>query len=88
MLGVFDFIGYSYNFFYVFIIFGDYFVYFVFFLDFVVRKEVLVVENILSFFEIIGLILLVLVGNFLIVFWFIRFLCLIFESSSEYLKVL
>lgn len=60
----------------MFIIIGDYFVFFVFFLDFLVRKEFFVMEYILSFFEMIGLIFLVLVGNFVIVFWFVRFLIL------------
>lgn len=60
----------------MFIIIGDYFVFFVFFLDFLVRKEFFSMEYILSFFEMIGLIFLVLVGNFVIVFWFVRFLIL------------
>lgn len=84
--GVFDFIGHSHNLLHVFTTLGDHFAYSVFLSDLAARKEVLAAENIPSFFETIGLTLLVLVGNLLIVFWFIRSLRLTSESSSEHSK--
>ena len=84
--GVFDFIGQSHNLLHVFTTLGDHFACSVFFSDLAARKEVLAAEDIPSFFETIGLTLLVLAGNLLIVFSFARYLRLTSESSSEHSK--
>lgn len=81
--GVFDFIGHSHNFLHVFTTVGDHFAYSVFFSDLAARKEVLATEDIPSFFETVGLTLLVLAGNLFIVFWFARSLRLTSASSGE-----
>lgn len=85
-LGLFDFIGQSHHLLHVFTTLGDHFAYSVFLSDLAARKEALAAEDIPSFFETIGLTLLVLVGNLAIVFWFARSLRFTSDSDSEHSK--
>ena len=79
--GFFDFIGQSHNFLHVLTTTGDHFAFSVLLSDLSARKEFLVTEHTPSFFETIGLTLLVLVGNLAIVLWFAR--SLISNSSGK-----
>lgn len=84
--GMFDFIGHSHNFLHVFTTLGDHFAISVFLSDLAVRKEALAAEDIPSFFETIGLTVLVLAGNLLVVFWFARSVRLTSETDSKHSK--
>lgn len=84
--GMFDFIGQSHNFLHVFTTLGDHFAFSVFLSDLAARKEALITEDIPSFFETIGLTLLVLAGNLAIVFWFARSLRLTSPDKIEHNK--
>ena len=79
--GFFDFIGQSHNFLHVLTTTGDHFAFSVLLSDLSARKEFLSTEHTPSFFETIGLTLLVLVGNLAIVLWFAR--SLISNSSGK-----
>lgn len=84
--GTFDFIGQSHHFLHVMTTLGDHFAYSVFLSDLAARKETLIVENIPSFTETIGLTLLVLAGNLAIVFLFAKTLRLTSGSDHKHSK--